>query len=234
MKPDEFDAYLDSLLKIALYPEPWYAVHPKFSQFDVFQPTVSCPKVPLIRYPPDSYDGGKFACNLNKMTSSECVIYSIGSKGEYEFEASMLEHTRCALHTFDCTGDFGYKAPPDVVFHKICIGGKDKGHYLTLPSMMDRLGHERVHYLKMDVEGAEFEAIPLIETLPVNRRPLQIAVEVHVEVKSNGNHLVKLIGFLFLFHDLGYRLISRDDNHLHRCCTELVFVLDSHLHNLRE
>ena len=94
--------------------------------------------------------------------------------------------------------------------------------------MMAQLGHKRIDYLKMDVEGAEFESIPLLEELPLSLRPSQIGLEVHHgPVRADGSHVTHFIDFIFLFHRLGYRLMSRDDNDKTRCCTELLFVLES-------
>ena len=34
---------------------------------------------------------------------AQCVVISIGSNGEWEFEEDIVKRTRCTVHTFDCT-----------------------------------------------------------------------------------------------------------------------------------
>jgi hypothetical protein len=46
-------------------------------------------------------DGGKLICDLGRLRPP-CVIYSLGSQGDYSFERDMLRLTQCEVHTFDC------------------------------------------------------------------------------------------------------------------------------------
>ena len=43
----------------------------------------------------DDWDGG-----------SGCVVMSIGSNDQLEFEEAVFDRTKCRTFTFDCTGDF--------------------------------------------------------------------------------------------------------------------------------
>ena len=36
-------------------------------------------------------------------TGKACIVYSIGSGGQFDFELQVLKQTRCTVHTFDCT-----------------------------------------------------------------------------------------------------------------------------------
>ena len=84
-------------------PNPHTHYTPKnIIRFDAFNPFVSCPPgQPLRRYG-NGGDGGKVLCDLAALRPP-CLIYSLGSNGDYSFEQDMLRRTRCHVHTFDCT-----------------------------------------------------------------------------------------------------------------------------------
>lgn len=208
----------------------WYSSAFNFNSFfDMFKTSATCQS--FRRYPEGLVDGGKWVCNMERL-KSPCVIYSIGSQGNYEFEASVLSFG-CEIHTFDCFGDYGETAPPGVTFHKWCVSGRDipEKNYYTVPTMMKMLGHERVDYLKMDVEGAEYYAIPQLLTLPRKQLPPQLGLEIHpfsefwhLEVRSAAT-LRETVNLMLTFHELGYRLVSREDNCLAYCCSEFLYIL---------
>lgn len=63
-------------------------------------PPCSPPNQPLRRVGSNA-DGGKILCDVSRL-ETPCVIYSLGSQGDYSFEREMLNLTRCDVHTFDC------------------------------------------------------------------------------------------------------------------------------------
>lgn len=202
--------------------------------FDMFQLTFQCP-APVNRYPGGNIDGGKYACNLDYMPKP-CLVYSIGSEGNYFFEEEMVKFG-CEVHTFDCFGDYGTNAPLGVTFHKWCAGGEDQSPYYTIPTMMKMLGHDRIDFLKMDIESAEYQALPTLESLPKSKRPVQIACEIH----QNGNgmwtggglrqreHLRQTVNLMLQMESFGYRLMTREDNMVSPCCSEFVHVIPEYL-----
>ena len=48
-------------------------------------------------------DEEKHACGISKL-AEPCVIISVGSNNQWSFEASIVNKTKCTVHTFDCTG----------------------------------------------------------------------------------------------------------------------------------
>lgn len=116
---------------------------------------------PSLRRVGGDGDGGKLVCGLEFLPDDEgsCVVYSLGSNNERDFEADIVAATRhCQVHTFDCK-----MAEPlvprelegRVVFHKLCLGTggvEDDGQmFATFPEIMARLGHDRVTLLKADI-----------------------------------------------------------------------------------
>lgn len=195
--------------------------------YDMIEHTAACKKT-IDRYPlgGGDVDGGKHVCDFDEL-KAPCIIYSFGSGGDYLFEEAMLP-TGCQIFTFDCTGDFGNKAPPGVTFKKWCVGGVDEDPTYTITTIMKRLGHSRVDYLKMDVEGAEYAALPNLLELPKDRRPKQLGFELHAfQFWSLRTHATirATLDLLNEVHRMGYRLVMREDNIRADCCTELLYIL---------
>jgi hypothetical protein len=130
----------------------------KWTRFDVFMPAApeACPTLKRLGA---SGDGGKMLCGIEHIVSDHeepCIVYSIGSNNQWDFEAAIVEATPCIVHTFDCTIDGNV---PDsiqewVTFHKICLGEATQdatGEFKTLKQIMAFLGHERITLLKADI-----------------------------------------------------------------------------------
>jgi hypothetical protein len=160
------------------------------SLFDPFEPHWNCP---FERRVGNVFgDGGKFVCGQNKIFSSSrsCLVYSIGSYGEFSFE---IEFKRiygqfCEIHTFDPTGDaekFAHQASAsNIEFHPWGLSSSDKGNTMTLSGFMRRLNHSgrRIDLLKVDCEGCEYESFnSIFSEIKNNRIDVgQIQVELHL------------------------------------------------------
>jgi hypothetical protein len=221
--------YLRALMNVEQLARAYCATHRDHYFYDLLEVTWQCP-APMRRYPPGTDDGGKWACQLEMMAPGS-IVYSIGSEGNYIFEKEMSE-LGFKVHTFDCYGEYGGNAPPGVRFHKWCTGGADRAPFYKLSTIMRMLGHERIDFLKMDIEGGEFVSLPVLTELPKEKRPRQIAVEIHAfgsGPRSAGIRdtawLKKTINLMLQLHDLGYKLTTREDNYLAPCCSEFVYVL---------
>ena len=130
-------------------------------RFDVMMPAVdACPSLTLIG---SSFDGGKLICGLDRIpdtAETPCVVYSVGSNNQWDFEAGIVERTNCRVFTFDCTVDGVVPGHIEdrVTFHKICLGtkttGGEVGSFLSLAKMMSMLRHDHITLLKMDIVRA--------------------------------------------------------------------------------
>ena len=122
----------------------------------------------------------------------------------------------CEIHTFDHTvGDSPSRKPAGVNFHPWGIGnpsGFSSGALKPLDQIAKELGHldakRSVSILKIDVEGAEFDALPpllangFFDQLGVQ----QVLVEVH---KSSPK---KIHALLRAFHQAGYAIFHKEPN----------------------
>ena len=94
-----------------------------------FQPFFSCPHVKRIT---GADDGAKWTCDPHRLTRQAerrkqagesapyCLIYSVGSNGNYQFEDGLYEHLghgMCEIHIFDYSKD--YSRPENEV--RMCV-----------------------------------------------------------------------------------------------------------------
>lgn len=69
-------------------------------------------------------DGPKWICDPHRIDPDDCLIYSVGSCNNFQFEQGILRDisSKCEVHTFDMTDykssdKFHYNGPPEVHFH---------------------------------------------------------------------------------------------------------------------
>eukprot|EP01040_Poterioochromonas_malhamensis_P005459 gene5459-5859_t len=218
--------------------------HGRFHMLGPVGPTC---KTPLEHY--GNGDEEKRACGLQQLqkidqvstgeSKNECVIYSIGSGGKWNFEEEIVQKTDCRVETFDCTVGAGYK-PPDhikhrVRFHYLCLSDSDYElnglKFVSWPTLNKITGVSKPPtFLKMDIEGYEFPVMKSIIDSGV-MLPLQIAMEVHYirviggkteDRRANSAELLAFANYLYKFG--GYYLIDRHDNPFCKHCTEIVLA----------
>ena len=152
----------------------------------------------------------KHVCALDALIAQPrpCVFISVGSSGNFVFEAEIARLTpaRCAIETFDCTGT--WSVPKALVgrvrLHQVCLDTVDHWgpspatsehlrrmmtppavEFLSWPSLLRRAGLPPgvpPTFLKMDCEGCEATFFRALARAPPALRqtlPPQIAVEVH-------------------------------------------------------
>ena len=197
-------------------------------------------------------DLSKIACGVNKeVMEAPCVVYSIGSNNQWQFEIDVLAKTPCEVHTFDCTGPKERFVKPDndrLHFHHVCLGSKNAdapekkskvhGEFWTMRKMQQTLKHTQIDLLKVDIEGYEFlmfEAWPTLTDTSAATAvlPMQVLVEVHYQTQmSELSHSARvdwkfsndMVNLQKHFMEMGYAVVVRDDNRMCRHCTELTLV----------
>lgn len=145
-----------------------------------FEPEFTCPDEFRIG---KLGDGGKWVCDPQRIpndtgtqskenTSTEsgsCIVYSIGSNGNFMFEKGILEHVSpsCEIHTFDCKKkgrkkDFAEEARkiPGVTFHHTGLGPatKEQPNFKRFNEIIQELKHESkvIDVMKIDCERCEY------------------------------------------------------------------------------
>ena len=144
-----------------------------------------------------------------------CIVYSMGSNDDFSFEERVREEAPgCEIHTFDPTiGETGRGKPFYDSYHgDYGFGGRDtaKGEGQAFPvksinTIMRELDHIHVDYLKIDVEGYEWEFFDAVDWSVT--KVGQLLVEVHPFAKY-GVDAKKLDAIFTKLEMAGFRLIS--------------------------
>lgn len=189
----------------------------------------------LMRYGGDG-DGGKWLCQLGQ-PKAPCLIYSLGSYGEIDFEEAMIAATPCDVWSFDCTvpeSRMPKQLHPRIHFEATCIGpDTSDGKFQSLATISKRLKHPSLSLLKMDIEGYEFGVMSALrDSAAADFRgsyaflPMMISFESHLHTRSNNvsERAIQLDGMFQDLLDMGYLPVSREYNLHCSHCEEFVFV----------
>lgn len=136
-----------------------------------------CDPLRLKRGTADVFDRSKPPASTsnsvtNYATTPPCLVYSIGSQGNYVFEDGLVDLVgvgTCEIHVFDVFAD--YTRPNDasgrgIHFHHVGLGssysnlGRVEGNtYLTLQEVIHSLGHvnRTIDIFKIDCEHCTFD-----------------------------------------------------------------------------
>lgn len=181
----------------------WYmkkVSHERFWQFywQIFhEPSFSCRFEKRIG---PVGEGGKWLCDPYRLkefaSTSNCLIYSIGSNNQFGFEAAVHEEfPDCEIHTFDHSVKEP-KPPPFVNYHPWGVGGSSNpnSNLYTLNELQKMLGHtsegkKKIEILKMDVEGFEYEALTELLEVEGIRNVRQMLLELHPGRDDNGSYV---------------------------------------------
>ncbi|GAQ84755.1 hypothetical protein KFL_002040140 [Klebsormidium nitens] len=182
-----------------------------------------------------SGDGGKLLCGIDRImgTQPDCTVFSLGSNNDFSFEDSIAKTTKCHLQTFDCTVRQP-RVPDDisdrVTFHQICLGTaketKGELEFMSIVDVAALLGQTSPPNLfKMDIEGGEWDVFQdLLRSESAHLLPYQLSLELHWCMSGRRKTVADVAMLMHLLYDVGYRVISREDNVLCECCTELTFI----------
>ena len=139
------------------------------------------------------YDGQKAVCiqpeSVAPPVNKSCIVYSFGINYEWSFDDAM-ESYGCQVYAFDPSMDKEgerFDHSPGVHFYKIGLGAKDEtpanGPVVhTLQSIRQLLGHQDrvIDYLKIDIEGSEWDVLPQLMGTGELTHVRQMGVEIHL------------------------------------------------------
>ncbi|KAF8588007.1 hypothetical protein K439DRAFT_1385251 [Ramaria rubella] len=211
--------------------EPFPRHGQMYTLWDFFLPAFTCPhKVERIG---TLGDGGKYVCGLERMAKKKhCVIYSFGVNGESSFEATILERVHgCQLYGYDFSvNSFGPEINnvpglksrshfwPWGLSGKDAHGPNNNPKLYTLETLMKMNGHNFIDILKIDIEGAEFDALTslinhYLSMTPPQPLPIgQLQLEVHAAGDVWGNDMSKLLKWWEKLEEAGLRPFWTEPN----------------------
>ena len=148
---------------------------------------------------PEGVDGQKAVCMDPQVrpTSGNCLVYSFGISNEWSFDEA-IQKLGCEVFSFDPSMNIkDHDHGAGIHFRKIGLGHRDeelddpatKKYNWTLRSLDSiyrELGHRGriIDYLKIDVEHAEWTALPQILKSGMINWVRQLAVEIHLPEKG--------------------------------------------------
>lgn len=212
-----------------------------FNIWDFVRPSFFCPHD--LERVGSLGDGGKVVCGMSRYERAssekdrpELIIYSLGVEQDSRFEADFLERTNARIWGYDYSVDSWAKDIKKehysrASFSKLGIGKvtdeTSNPPFFTLQDLMKRNGHSYVDIVKMDIEGAEFDALTsFIDSILKDHKqkdgdpilPIgQLLVEVHFK-KSNlfgfsvPEDLASWLKWWSRLEAMGMRTVSNEHN----------------------
>ncbi|KAL3810049.1 hypothetical protein ACHAXA_009462 [Cyclostephanos tholiformis] len=203
----------------------------------------------------DAYgDGPKFVCGVDLIAAKAkdgnadgCLVYSVGSNNDVQFEKAVHTHMGCEIHTFNPTLRRPFVGGMYSTFHPWGLGtdGGNEGNAVSgvdtlirksFETVINDLGHVNctIDILKIDCEGCEYAAMPPLFDLisSGNARVNQIQIELHAPRDNNAQ---MMYDFFLAADRAKFRIIHKERNHW-GCdgyrCVEYVFVNESFLRHV--
>merc|ERR1712032_8708 len=155
-----------------------------------------------------------------------CLVYSIGSAGDYSFEKGVLESISqdCEIHVFDMNNWSIYTnepPPKGVIYHAITIGksshnqvyGKSTAPIKSPQQIFQYLGHynKTIDILKLDCEGCEYNTYK--DWFGGNPFIRQIQLELHASETDyfslNSSSVHDMFHYIF---EQGYVVFHKEPN----------------------
>lgn len=207
-----------------------HANHPMYFWTENYDPEFTCESE--MKFGPIS-DGGKWVCDPHRIDKNNCLVYSVGSHGDFSFEEAVLSGVSksCEVHTFDRVTFFNRKQfkpladKAGVIFHHTSLG-KPTTQFPNgkrFKEIVSDLKHEgkTIDIMKIDCEGCEWDQYQdwLDDWKEMNLTVRQVLIELHQ------SPLPQTPDFFDKMLERGYVIFHREGNNINNLCYEYSFVL---------
>lgn len=168
-------------------------------------------------------DGGKWVCDPHRLRGKkDCLVYSVGSRGEYKFEDGLIDFLgdkrQCEIHVFDPDPKFDREINKDknIVYHSFGLKSSYRAsrtwgglEFRTIFEVLHLLGHEnrRIDIFKVDCEGCEWTDYKDWLDKRVDVR--QLLLETHMTVRQENTTTSELFE---AFIDHGFIPFAKEAN----------------------
>jgi hypothetical protein len=168
-------------------------------------------------------DGGKWICDPHRIVKGSCLVYSIGSNNQFDFEEGMHSRFQCETHTFDPTVEGKNALPHVTTFHKLGISSTNRSDdklYYSIGGITRLLNHANrtIDIFKIDCERCEWDLFNQDFFLSLKSRNMkirQILIElhtVHLSRFASENDQKTVHNFFRLLSDNGYVISHKEPN----------------------
>ena len=160
----------------------------------------------------------------------KCLSTDSHAARQTDFETSIYAaDPTSAIFTFDYTvnqNDPRVAHRKEFTFYSWGLGDVSSGAIRTLADIASTLGHKHIDVLKIDIEAAEFAAVPQFLADPRGPSISQIMLEVHY-ITRLANYMGRGLALHKALDAAGYEIVSSEWNALTAaaaCLKEYVFV----------
>jgi len=161
-------------------------------------------------------DGGKWICDAHRIKKKNCLVYSVGSRGEFSFEEDVRNDLGCEVHTFDRDDpdeNWTKKAKKlGVDFHHTSLGSatEEVKNGKRFREIIPDLKHQgkTVDIMKIDCEKCEWDQYLewLEDWKEMKLTVRQLVIEVHM------SPLPQAPDFFHKMWEQGYVIFHKEPN----------------------
>lgn len=191
-----------------------------------WRPILECPEMVTLQNVHNME--AKYLCGAIRLKNAKkCVVYSIGSRGEFSFEELVHDlNPNCEIHVFDPAPEFANSSstPAFIRYNAVGLASTSDGdldpvqrrrmaasnyQYETLSEMMARLGHDEIDVLKIDCDGCEYKMYEQLGKINCK----QLLIEIHrYPNKNEGPEWEGYVRMMDSFYEYGYIPVAREMN----------------------